>query len=105
MLPSFAWATAPLVLLALCRLVDGPGARSRSGLPDIGRVLFQELPRAFTQVAAFAFGPLGNRPRNVFRHIPRPLFGRVDAHGARVLSGQLVSMIVRSSATASSVSR
>jgi hypothetical protein len=60
-----------LVLLALGRFVDAPGARSWSGLPDMGQVVFQELPRALSQFAAFPIGPLGNRVSYVFRRIAR----------------------------------
>jgi hypothetical protein len=46
-----------LVLLAVCEHVDSPPrANSWSGLPDMGHVAFQELPRAITQFAAFAVG-------------------------------------------------
>jgi hypothetical protein len=37
----------------------------------MSEVVFQELPRAFTQLAALAVGALGNRVGCVFRDITR----------------------------------
>jgi hypothetical protein len=94
-LEASEWGASPVygaMLPKARRKAEWQDLSARLGYPLL-QVVRQKPPGPFAQRAALIARPLGNRSRYVHRHIPRPLFARVegdDPDGPRELSAEYV---------------